>query len=68
MALTGPRIGEDAAWTSNALIATALLALAAGATLAEAATLANRAAGIAIGKLGTATVSPDELKRAAAGP
>ncbi|HJS46350.1 MAG TPA: PfkB family carbohydrate kinase [Gemmatimonadales bacterium] len=36
-------------------------ALAAGATLVEAATLANYAAGIEVGKAGVATVTPEEL-------
>jgi D-beta-D-heptose 7-phosphate kinase/D-beta-D-heptose 1-phosphate adenosyltransferase len=36
-------------------------ALAAGATLVEAATVANYAAGIEVGKAGVATVSPDEI-------
>ena len=40
------------------------LALAAGATLAEAARLANEAAGIAVGKFGPAVVTPAELLRA----
>lgn len=40
------------------------LAVAAGATLLDAAHLANLAAGVAVCKLGVATVSPDELRRA----
>jgi D-beta-D-heptose 7-phosphate kinase/D-beta-D-heptose 1-phosphate adenosyltransferase len=40
------------------------LALAAGAPLAEAMRLANRAAGIVVGKVGTATVTLDELRAA----
>ena len=51
----------DVTGAGDTVIATAVLALAAGGTLLEAAVLANRAAGIAIGKLGTATVSPEEL-------
>ncbi|MBI3026536.1 D-glycero-beta-D-manno-heptose-7-phosphate kinase [Candidatus Woesearchaeota archaeon] len=39
------------------------LALASGASLEEAATLANIAAGIKVGKIGTASVSADEIKR-----
>jgi bifunctional ADP-heptose synthase (sugar kinase/adenylyltransferase) len=39
------------------------LALAAGASLADAARLANRAAGIVVEKFGPATVSVDELRR-----
>ena len=38
------------------------LALAAGAPLSDAARLANRAAGIVVGKFGPATVSADELR------
>ncbi|PYX84598.1 MAG: bifunctional heptose 7-phosphate kinase/heptose 1-phosphate adenyltransferase, partial [Acidobacteria bacterium] len=37
------------------------LAVAAGAPLADAAMLANTAAGVVVGKLGTASVSPQEL-------
>jgi bifunctional ADP-heptose synthase (sugar kinase/adenylyltransferase) len=40
------------------------LAMAAGATVVEAARLANEAAGIAVGKFGAATVTPVELLRA----
>lgn len=39
------------------------LAVASGADLQEAVTIANKSAGIAVGKLGTATVSCDELRR-----
>ena len=38
------------------------LGLLAGATHFEAAELANRASGMVVGKLGTATVSPAELE------
>ena len=54
----------DVTGAGDTVIAAAVLALAAGATLREAAILANRAAGVAIGKLGTATVSPEELSAA----
>ena len=40
------------------------LAAAAGAPLSDAAILGNTAAGVAVSKLGTATVTPDELIRA----
>lgn len=40
------------------------LAVAAGATVADAAVLANTAAGVIVGKLGTASVSPQELEHA----
>ncbi len=39
------------------------LSVASGATFREASYLANKAAGIVVGKIGTATVSPAELKR-----
>ena len=44
------------------MIATLALAIAAGATMPEAARLANEAASIVVGKFGAATVSPAELK------
>ena len=37
------------------------MAIAAGADPIEAAILANHAAGVVVGKLGTATVTPEEL-------
>jgi rfaE bifunctional protein kinase chain/domain len=40
------------------------LAVAAGASLADAAVLANTAAGVVVGKLGTASVGPQELENA----
>jgi D-beta-D-heptose 7-phosphate kinase/D-beta-D-heptose 1-phosphate adenosyltransferase len=40
------------------------LAVAAGASLPEAAFLANVAAGVVVGKLGTASISPQELAAA----
>ena len=39
------------------------LSLASGASFREASYLANKAAGVVVGKIGTATVSPAELKR-----
>jgi len=51
----------DVTGAGDTVIATLALAVAAGATLYEAADLANRAAGIVVGKLGTATVAPEEL-------
>jgi bifunctional ADP-heptose synthase (sugar kinase/adenylyltransferase) len=38
--------------------------VAAGASLPDAAVLANTAAGVVVGKLGTASVSPQELEHA----
>jgi len=51
----------DVTGAGDTVVATLALALAAGATLSEAATLANHAAGIVVGKFGPATVGADEL-------
>jgi D-glycero-beta-D-manno-heptose-7-phosphate kinase len=51
----------DVTGAGDTVIATLALAVAAGATLTEAARLANEAAGISVGKFGPATVSPIEL-------
>ena len=51
----------DVSGAGDTAIAVLTLALASGATPAEAAQLANRASGIVVGKLGTATVTPAEL-------
>lgn len=51
----------DVTGAGDTVIATLALALAAGATSAEAATLANLAAGVVVGKFGPATVSVEEL-------
>src|SRR5204863_8295980 len=51
----------DVTGAGDTVIATLALAQAGGATMEESATLANHAAGLAVGKLGTATVSPSEL-------
>jgi D-beta-D-heptose 7-phosphate kinase/D-beta-D-heptose 1-phosphate adenosyltransferase len=58
----------DVTGAGDTVIATIALAVAAGATLAEAAVLANAAAGVAVGKLGTALVSPGELLAAVGQP
>jgi rfaE bifunctional protein kinase chain/domain len=52
----------DVTGAGDTVIATLALAIAAGATMPEAARLANEAAGIVVGRFGAATVSPDELK------
>jgi D-beta-D-heptose 7-phosphate kinase/D-beta-D-heptose 1-phosphate adenosyltransferase len=57
----------DVTGAGDTVIATATLALLAGATIGEAAQIANAAAGIVVGKIGTATVTPQELKTALAG-
>jgi D-beta-D-heptose 7-phosphate kinase/D-beta-D-heptose 1-phosphate adenosyltransferase len=51
----------DVTGAGDTVVATLALAIAAGATAAEAAQLANEAAGIVVGKFGPATVSPAEL-------
>ncbi len=51
----------DVSGAGDTVIATLAVALAAGADLAQAARLANTAAGIATGKLGTAVVRPADL-------
>ena len=52
----------DVSGAGDTAISLLTLGLAAGATPAEAAELANRASGIAVGKLGTATVTLEELR------
>jgi D-glycero-beta-D-manno-heptose-7-phosphate kinase len=52
----------------DTVIASLALAASAGAGLREAAELANRAAGIVVGKVGTATATPDEILATLAGP
>jgi D-glycero-beta-D-manno-heptose-7-phosphate kinase len=52
---------SDVTGAGDTVVATLALALAAGATTAEAAVLANQAAGIVVGKFGPATVTPSEL-------
>lgn len=51
----------DVTGAGDTVIATLALAVAAGASLPQASALANIAAGIVVGKLGTATVSEAEL-------
>ena len=54
----------DVTGAGDTVVAVITLAKAAGASFTEAAEIANYAAGIVVGKVGTATVSPDELKEA----
>jgi rfaE bifunctional protein, domain I len=51
----------DVTGAGDTVLATLTLGLSAGLSLDQAARLANRAAGIVVGKLGTATVRPEEL-------
>jgi D-beta-D-heptose 7-phosphate kinase/D-beta-D-heptose 1-phosphate adenosyltransferase len=57
----------DVSGAGDTVIATFTLAIAAGASPLEAATLSNHAAGIVVGKIGTATVAPEELLASFAG-
>ncbi|MEW6444672.1 MAG: bifunctional D-glycero-beta-D-manno-heptose-7-phosphate kinase/D-glycero-beta-D-manno-heptose 1-phosphate adenylyltransferase HldE [Pseudomonadota bacterium] len=57
----------DVTGAGDTVVATLAAALAAGLELADAAQLANVAAGIVVGKFGTATVSLDELRSAQEG-
>ncbi|WP_323813140.1 bifunctional D-glycero-beta-D-manno-heptose-7-phosphate kinase/D-glycero-beta-D-manno-heptose 1-phosphate adenylyltransferase HldE [Cellvibrio sp. NN19] len=54
----------DVTGAGDTVIATLAAALSAGQTLPEATAMANLAAGIVVGKMGTATVSTPELRRA----
>jgi D-glycero-beta-D-manno-heptose-7-phosphate kinase len=54
---------SDVTGAGDTVIGTLALALAAGSTLLDAARVANRAAGIVVGKFGPATASIDELSR-----
>lgn len=54
----------DVTGAGDTVIATIALALSAGAGYAEAARLANEAAGIVVGRFGPATVGPAELRAA----
>jgi D-beta-D-heptose 7-phosphate kinase/D-beta-D-heptose 1-phosphate adenosyltransferase len=52
----------DVVGAGDTVVAALLPALASGASLREATIIANYAAGIVVGKAGTATVGPEELK------
>lgn len=54
----------DVTGAGDTVIGTFALALAAGATPIEAALLANYAGGVVVMKMGTATLTPDELRHA----
>jgi D-beta-D-heptose 7-phosphate kinase/D-beta-D-heptose 1-phosphate adenosyltransferase len=57
----------DVTGAGDTVMAVLALALAAGATMREAAVLANHGAGVVVAKRGTATVSRAELARALEG-
>jgi len=54
----------DVTGAGDTVVGTLALALSTGASMREAATLANYAAGIVVGMVGTATVSPKQLMEA----
>ena len=58
---TAAREVFDVTGAGDTVIATVAVALAGGASMTEAAVLANHAAGIVVGKLGTATATAPEL-------
>jgi D-beta-D-heptose 7-phosphate kinase/D-beta-D-heptose 1-phosphate adenosyltransferase len=61
---TAAREVFDVTGAGDTVLATCALALGAGGTLEEATVLANHAAGIVVGKIGTATVGAAELRAA----
>lgn len=61
---TAAREVYDVTGAGDTVIATLAASLAAGATMLEAAILANHAAGIVVGKVGTATATALELREA----
>ena len=65
---TAAREVFDVTGAGDTVIATLALARAAGAGLEEAARLANFAAGVVVGKVGTATASPEEVLLAVSQP
>ena len=58
---TAAREVYDVTGAGDTVIATLAAAMAAGASMLEAANLANHAAGIVVGKVGTATATSEEL-------
>jgi D-beta-D-heptose 7-phosphate kinase/D-beta-D-heptose 1-phosphate adenosyltransferase len=61
---TAAREVYDVTGAGDTVIATLACGLAVGASMIESATLANQAAGIVVGKVGTATASANELRAA----
>ena len=57
----GGRQVFDVTGAGDTVLSVLSLAVAAGATIADGAALANVAAGVVVGKLGTAHVTPQEL-------
>ncbi|HBR16454.1 MAG: hypothetical protein A3G39_05245 [Deltaproteobacteria bacterium RIFCSPLOWO2_12_FULL_43_16] len=54
----------DVSGAGDTVIGTVALAIASGASFKEAAVVSNFAAGVVVGKVGTATVTPEEMKNA----
>ena len=54
----------DVSGAGDTVVAALALALAAGASMEEGVVLANHAAGVVVGKLGTAAITRDELLQA----
>ena len=54
----------DVTGAGDTVVSTLALAISVGASIKEAAVLANRAAGVVVGMLGTASVTPPQLKDA----
>lgn len=52
----------DVTGAGDTVLATCAVALGAGASFEDATVLANHAAGVVVGKVGTATVTPEELR------
>lgn len=61
---TAAREVYDVSGAGDTVISVLALALAAGASMREAAVIANAAAGVVVGKLGTATLTREELRAA----
>jgi D-beta-D-heptose 7-phosphate kinase/D-beta-D-heptose 1-phosphate adenosyltransferase len=61
-----PRAVYDVTGAGDTVVSVLALALASGAPLVQAIQLANVAASIVVGKLGSAVVTPDELREALA--
>ena len=53
----------DVTGAGDTVVSALAVALAAGATMVEAAIIANHAAGIVIREVGTASTTPDEIER-----
>jgi D-beta-D-heptose 7-phosphate kinase/D-beta-D-heptose 1-phosphate adenosyltransferase len=54
----------DVTGAGDTVLATCALALGAGGTLEEATVLANHAAGVVVGRVGTVAITADELRTA----